>query len=534
MPFYFLAVRPWVNDIKRVACIELAGPKNGKGKLMDLSDVKSVNDLMTKKAIPIRNITFKHVKDVGEDDITGGTIAGKRRHYAGELRAEMRAAHKDETLGETLQRVKQMKKEAQAKKKAATQMIRRSSGVRGKPPYNPSMQHPAADHPVSGTIKPVNDHDKASMESVTLAQLALEQVRHSFPPTPGPVSRSEPHEEESERIGDDLDASNDSHSHVEVHHVMADTDAEDETETDIDELGTDFDEEDFSEFSAEEELELPSIMAEKFETSMSSDIDMSEQAQAHEANEKLRQAFSVNTTEDTTEESSVHCDNPIPKKTPSLKSCMKVKTLHESLRKTRPDRLRNSFDSPPSRPPRIPIQDSSRQRRSQSMYEAPPARLGPEPILDAMPALPRRRTSFTDDESCCSSYDDLLPSSLGQPLELQWGQVQVREYDICLGDNPACSEGAPISLDWHYQSLPQMWLETYELSKGRPRRVRRLRGEFRKQILVHYGYCEDQQKKAITKKQKDQKMRAKTVNRLKYMKFDQQVEKMFRVFPAVA
>ena len=101
MPFYFLAVRPWVNDMKKVACIELAGPNNGSGTLMDLSDVTSVNDLMVKKAIPIRNFTFKYAKDLEKGEARGGIMVSDFERITG---------RKDETLGELLEREKAARK----------------------------------------------------------------------------------------------------------------------------------------------------------------------------------------------------------------------------------------------------------------------------------------------------------------------------------------------------------------------------------------------------------------------------------------
>ena len=44
-------------------------------------------------------------------------------------------------------------------------------------------------------------------------------------------------------------------------------------------------------------------------------------------------------------------------------------------------------------------------------------------------------------------------------------RVQVREYPICLGENPSVEEGPPIAMDWMYHPWPDMTLEEWESLK---------------------------------------------------------------------
>ena len=86
--------------------------------------------------------------------------------------------------------------------------------------------------------------------------------------------------------------------------------------------------------------------------------------------------------------------------------------------------------------------------------------------------LPRLHTEPANLKSCLSSSNVLTPpgvsmknsnpSLLGgnqqnevfepQPIKrnVSFSHLQVREYDITLGDNPSVSSGLPISLDWSY------------------------------------------------------------------------------------
>ena len=45
---------------------------------------------------------------------------------------------------------------------------------------------------------------------------------------------------------------------------------------------------------------------------------------------------------------------------------------------------------------------------------------------------------------------------------VRFSTVHVREYNVCLGDNPSVAQGAPISLDWHYTKEVSYELDEYE------------------------------------------------------------------------
>ena len=53
---------------------------------------------------------------------------------------------------------------------------------------------------------------------------------------------------------------------------------------------------------------------------------------------------------------------------------------------------------------------------------------------------------------------------------VQFGSIEIRSYDICIGDNPSVSYGTPVSLDWTYQLCGQVAVDVYESSKPRQRR----------------------------------------------------------------
>lgn len=49
--------------------------------------------------------------------------------------------------------------------------------------------------------------------------------------------------------------------------------------------------------------------------------------------------------------------------------------------------------------------------------------------------------------------------------------IQIRRYPMILGDNPACRVGAPVSLGWEYEVLPDLSIDDYEAQRQGHRRT---------------------------------------------------------------
>jgi len=80
-----------------------------------------------------------------------------------------------------------------------------------------------------------------------------------------------------------------------------------------------------------------------------------------------------------------------------------------------------------------------------------------------------RRCSL--DSSCMRRSD--TPSRRRPGRRCSFTSVSVREHESCLGDNPSCQEGAPISLSWTVTSEKSVPLEDFESSRKNQRRDRR-------------------------------------------------------------
>ncbi|GKY91961.1 hypothetical protein MPSEU_000167700 [Mayamaea pseudoterrestris] len=95
--------------------------------------------------------------------------------------------------------------------------------------------------------------------------------------------------------------------------------------------------------------------------------------------------------------------------------------------------------------------------------------------------------------------------------------LEVREYNICVGDHPCCQVGVPISLGWDYEDKGVIAsLEDYELMRC-PRRDRvelRKSAEERRQMLVNAGAPEEELRKAQRQLQRARSCSAKLSERM--------------------
>jgi len=88
---------------------------------------------------------------------------------------------------------------------------------------------------------------------------------------------------------------------------------------------------------------------------------------------------------------------------------------------------------------------------------------------------------------------------------ISFGTIQFREFTQTIGDNPSCSYGTPVQLDWEYQELEELNVDTYEAYKpAATRTMQQLQlNHFRRlELLQANGYSNDaikESKRAISK-----------------------------------
>ncbi len=108
--------------------------------------------------------------------------------------------------------------------------------------------------------------------------------------------------------------------------------------------------------------------------------------------------------------------------------------------------------------------------------------------------------------------DDPIKGNEGKSV--QFSTIEVRDYSICLGDHPDVNRGAPVSLDWEYESEQSFDLEEYEQrSCGREKKTHNdmIRLAFEREFMLRkWGYSEEEIKTRSKSVKKDQKNRSQT------------------------
>lgn len=90
---------------------------------------------------------------------------------------------------------------------------------------------------------------------------------------------------------------------------------------------------------------------------------------------------------------------------------------------------------------------------------------------NAKSILRKKSDEISESLSSCESSSSC--SSSESTKSVQFHTIEIREYNVIVGDNPCCSSGPPISLGWHYNQEVQngMPLDQYEKYREGHRRT---------------------------------------------------------------
>jgi hypothetical protein len=78
------------------------------------------------------------------------------------------------------------------------------------------------------------------------------------------------------------------------------------------------------------------------------------------------------------------------------------------------------------------------------------------------------------------------------PKRVKFDKIIIREYAVTIGDNPSCSTGAPISLDWKYNAEQELTLNEYEEYVDGYSQAKRISIEDRHKMLLEYGVSQSE------------------------------------------
>lgn len=107
-------------------------------------------------------------------------------------------------------------------------------------------------------------------------------------------------------------------------------------------------------------------------------------------------------------------------------------------------------------------------------------------------ALRDKHLEFSTDVDHQSPQADSGTSSSGG-RRVAFGNIQVREYNRTIGDNPGVRVGVPVALDWQFFELPVMAIDDYEKNRPPYKTMLRLSSITRRNILMNvWGYSEEE------------------------------------------
>lgn len=525
MVFYFMAVKPWVDDVTKVTCIEVR--VNGNRKV-NLDGVTSLTCLMNRPALPIQCISFKEETPSGSSSMNDGRLA---------------PASPDETLGQTLARLKKEKELAKQQRRQSLSASHSSGKTRARRSSLGGSSSGAKTSERRASIKSQSREDTPVHLEETLGESLARMKR-------GECLDDSLQRRSFGGASYEYHASNKRNKNKKALRRSTTTDATPASIAlnPIDDSGPEDEAASLRSYgSSKSSLSKLRGWKQKITTSITgnrppSDFEMEFDHAAFfgvkdESGSELTESVNESEAETIEEEEETPEERKIIK---PMKSCLKVKSQRESIHACRGRDFPKSNPPSPNKAPCRPssgkptkivdvdevadMRESMRLDASESTCFDDIASDFMKGFEDKVPGSPRTLTTCNSDVSEGSQ----------RVGKLKWGPVHLREHAICLGDNPACSTGVPLTLDWRYEQIQPIDLDTFEDCRRGYRQEEgavKTSASHRQALLLKLGYNAKQLASAVKAKEQDQKKRIETVARLKYMKFDEKFEKMVRVFP---
>lgn len=119
----------------------------------------------------------------------------------------------------------------------------------------------------------------------------------------------------------------------------------------------------------------------------------------------------------------------------------------------------------------------------------------------------------------------LRPASTHQ-RSVSFNQVKIREYEMTLGDNPACKNGPPVTIGWKYSEEYVSCIDDYENLRGAPRTKYEMvmPPSVRCEIIEKAGITFNEIRDRIRMNQKINRGRIQSSNNFKYHSFEMKME----------
>ena len=138
--------------------------------------------------------------------------------------------------------------------------------------------------------------------------------------------------------------------------------------------------------------------------------------------------------------------------------------------------------------------------------------------------------STSSKSTAASDFSDSEESTVstgGNPLHVRFDSIQIRDYNVTLGDNPSTLYGPPISLDWEYDERDPMCLDKYEEGRSTRRKMHQMHMLSRQRanlLKIAAGVTDDEIEMVMEEMRQIRNGRKKTKMSLPFAKLQEAAE----------
>ena len=115
-----------------------------------------------------------------------------------------------------------------------------------------------------------------------------------------------------------------------------------------------------------------------------------------------------------------------------------------------------------------------------------------KPDKESLEESQEKRSRMTEKEDVESAINDCAREKDSDELRkgVQFSTLTVREYPICIGDNPGGTSGVPLSIGWSYENEVTCTVDDYETARPRRRSATQMQvpAQIRSEMLINMGY----------------------------------------------
>jgi hypothetical protein len=139
------------------------------------------------------------------------------------------------------------------------------------------------------------------------------------------------------------------------------------------------------------------------------------------------------------------------------------------------------------------------------------------PVVQKRPTKSCLKVATLDESLLSTCFDKNPTTTAAERRGITWDTIEIREYARTVGDNPSCSSGPPIAIDWIHDEPLVIPLEEFEEYRPKRRTYYQLmlgRKERQEMLLEEWGIPEHDVVNAIRRNIKVKNQRRRTLNNI--------------------